>query len=68
MGVKAGLTHREVITAATRYSGQFLGIDQLGMVASGQNADFLVLDANPLDNIANTHRISRLYLGQPVRR
>ncbi len=60
--VKAGLTPGEVITAATRDSAQFLGIDQLGMVASGKNADFLVLDANPLDNIANTRRISRVYL------
>jgi imidazolonepropionase-like amidohydrolase len=60
--VKAGLTPREVITAATRDSAQFLGLDQLGMVASGKNADFLVLDANPLDNIANTRRISRVYL------
>jgi hypothetical protein len=31
----------------------------LRMVATGKNADFLVLDANPLDNIANTRRISR---------
>jgi hypothetical protein len=60
--VKAGLTPREVITAATRDAAQFLGIDQLGMVAAGKNADFLVLDANPLDNIANTRRISRVYL------
>ena len=60
--VKAGLTPREVITAATRDSAQFLGLDQLGTVASGKNADFLVLDANPLDSIANTRRISRVYL------
>ncbi|MGH9256313.1 MAG: amidohydrolase family protein [Vicinamibacterales bacterium] len=60
--VKAGLTPREVITAATRDSAQFLGIDQLGMVASGKHADFLVLDANPLDNIANTRRVSRVYV------
>ena len=32
------------------------------MVAPGKNADFVVLDANPLDNIANTRRISRVYL------
>jgi imidazolonepropionase-like amidohydrolase len=60
--VKAGLTPSEVITAATRNSAQILGLDQLGTVASGKNADFLVLDANPLDNIANTRRISRVYL------
>jgi imidazolonepropionase-like amidohydrolase len=60
--VKAGLTPGEVITAATRNSAQLLGLDQLGTVASGKNADFLVLDANPLDNIANTRRISRVYL------
>jgi len=60
--VKAGLTPSEVITAATRNSAQILGLDQLGTVASGKNVDFLVLDANPLDNIANTRRISRVYL------
>ena len=60
--VKSGLTPSEVITAATRDSAQFLGLDQLGIVAPGKSADFLVLDANPLDNIANTRRISRFYL------
>ena len=60
--VKAGLTPSEVITAATRNSAQLLGLDQLGMVSPGKNADFLVLDANPLDNIANTRRISSVYV------
>jgi len=60
--VKAGLTPSEVIAAATRDSARFLGLDQLGVVAAGKSADFLVLDANPLDNIANTRRISRVYL------
>ena len=60
--VKAGLTPSEVITAATRNSAQLLGLDQLGMVSPGKSADFLVLDANPLDDIANTRRISSVYL------
>ena len=60
--VKAGLTPSDVITAATRDAAQFLGLDRLGTVASGKSADFLVLDANPLDNIANTRRIARVYL------
>lgn len=50
--------------AATRDSARFLGLDQRGTVAPVKNADFLVLDANPLDNIANTRRISRVPAGQ----
>ena len=39
------------------------------MVAPGRLADFTVLDANPLDNIANTRRINKVYLrGQEVPR
>ena len=34
----------------------------MGTVASGKSADFLVLDANPLDDIQNTRRISSVYL------
>ena len=33
--------------AAAARAARFLGIDQLGLVASGKNAEFLVLDANP---------------------
>ena len=32
------------------------------MVAVGKNGDFIVLDANPLENIANSRRINRVYL------
>ncbi len=32
------------------------------MVAAGKSADFIVLDANPLDSISNTRRISKVYL------
>jgi len=39
------------------------------MVAPGNSADFVVLNANPLDNIANTRKIYRVYLrGQEVDR
>ena len=67
--VKAGLTPAEAIVAATRNSAQILGVADLGTIAGGKSADFLVLDANPLDNIANTRRINRVYLrGQQVDR
>jgi imidazolonepropionase-like amidohydrolase len=39
------------------------------MVAPGKNADFIVLDANPLDNISNTRKINKVYLrGEEVPR
>jgi imidazolonepropionase-like amidohydrolase len=60
--VKAGLTPGEVIIAATRNAARFLGLDQLGTVAFGKSADFLVLDANPLDDITNTRKIANVYL------
>jgi imidazolonepropionase-like amidohydrolase len=58
----AGLTPAQVIVAATRTTAEILGIGDLGMVASGKSADFVVLDANPLDDITNSRKISQVYL------
>ena len=33
-----------------------------GLIAPGKSADFIVLDANPLDDITNTRRIAQVYL------
>ena len=66
---KAGLTPAEVIVASTRLAAEALKLDQLGMVAPAKSADFVVLDANPLENIANTRKIYKVYLrGQEVDR
>jgi imidazolonepropionase-like amidohydrolase len=60
--VAAGFTPMEMILAATRESAKALRLDQLGMVAAGKSADFIVLDANPLDNIANVRKINAVYM------
>jgi hypothetical protein len=63
-----GLTPMEAIVAATRDSAEAAHLNT-GMVAPGRSADFIVLDANPLEDIGNTRRINRVYLrGQELDR
>jgi len=67
--VMAGMTPMEVIVAATRNSAELLRLADTGTLVPGKSADFIVLDASPLDNIANTRRISAVVLrGAPVQR
>ena len=66
--VAIGMTPMEAIVAATRDGAQIAHLDT-GLVAPGKNADFIVLDANPLESISNTRRINTVYLrGQEVPR
>ena len=60
--VAAGMSPADVIVASTKNSAEFLRLNDLGTLAAGKRADFLVLDANPLDDITNTRRISAVYL------
>ena len=66
--VTMGFTPAEAIVMATRDAADVAKINT-GTVAPGKSADFIVLDANPLENIANTRRINKVYLrGQEVDR
>lgn len=56
--VRAGLTPREALRAATRNAAVLLGSDSLGLLAPGKVADLLVLSKDPLVDIRNTRAIT----------
>jgi imidazolonepropionase-like amidohydrolase len=57
-----GMTPAQVIVAATRNAADLMKLTDAGTVAVRKSADFIVLDANPLDDITNTRRIASVYL------
>jgi imidazolonepropionase-like amidohydrolase len=60
--VQCGMTPHEAIVAATGTNARILHLDTMGTITVGKEADFIVLDANPLDDILNTRRIAAVYL------
>jgi imidazolonepropionase-like amidohydrolase len=67
--VEAGMTPMQAIVAATRNGADYLGLRTTGVLTPGRHADFIVLDANPLDDITNTRRIARIFVnGREVNR
>jgi imidazolonepropionase-like amidohydrolase len=60
--VEAGMTPMQVLTAATSTSAAYLKLADQGALAPGKRANFMVLDANPLDDITNTRRIARVFV------
>jgi imidazolonepropionase-like amidohydrolase len=61
--VKAGMTPMQAIVAATAGSARSMKLDDLGTIQPGKQADLLVLNANPLDNILNTRQIHSVWIG-----
>jgi imidazolonepropionase-like amidohydrolase len=59
--VAAGLSPMEALQTATRNPGRFLHVDA-GTIEVGRQADLVLLDANPLDDIHNTRKIRAVVL------
>jgi len=67
--VESGMSPHDVIVASTGDAADFLMLHDTGTVAAGKSADFVVLEANPLDDIMNTRMIESVYLrGEEVDR
>jgi imidazolonepropionase-like amidohydrolase len=60
--VATGMSPADVIVSATKNSAAFLKLDDAGTVAAGKIGSFIVLEANPLDDITNTRKIRDVYL------
>jgi imidazolonepropionase-like amidohydrolase len=61
--VDAGATPMQALVAATSTPAGYMGQRDMGTLAAGKTASFIVLDANPLDDITNTRRIADVYVG-----
>ena len=66
---RCGMTPMEAIVAGTGTNARILRLDRMGTIAAGKDASFNVLDANPIEVITNTRRISMIYFrGQELDR
>ena len=62
--VRAGLTPAEALTCATEHSAEAIGQQKdRGTLQAGKRADFIVLAANPLDDVRNTTRLAMVWHG-----
>src|SRR5207247_8396150 len=60
--VRLGMTPAQAITAGTKRPAEAFGLSDVGSIETWKAADFLVLDANPLDDIKNMRKIAHVYL------
>jgi imidazolonepropionase-like amidohydrolase len=60
--VRGGMTPVEALETATSTAARLYGFRGIGSIATGNLADLVILEANPLENIRNTERVDRIML------
>ncbi len=61
---RCGMRNAQILAGTTRQAAEWLGtLADRGTVEAGKRADLVLLDANPLENIANTRRIAGVIAG-----
>jgi imidazolonepropionase-like amidohydrolase len=63
MMAEAGLSPAQILKSATVNAALCMGLKGVGELKPGYKADFIVLDANPLDDIKNTRTIQSVWIG-----
>lgn len=63
MMLEAGLSPMQIIVSATRDAAEYMGLKDLGTLSTGHWADFIILDADPLQDFRNMGKISAVYVG-----
>ena len=65
---EAGLTPAEALRAATVDAAALLGVDEIGEIAVGKAADFVVVEGDPLTDLRVVQRpVMVLKGGRPIR-
>lgn len=63
---ESGMSPMKILVSATRDAANCLKLKDVGTIEKGKLADFVLLDANPLDDIKNTKKISSVWIGGKV--
>jgi len=63
MMAEAGMSPMDILVSATKNVAEYLELEGLGTLAPSHYADFIILDANPLQDIRNTRTISEIFIG-----
>jgi imidazolonepropionase-like amidohydrolase len=59
---EAGMSPAEVLVASTSDAARCVGQDDIGSLSAGKWADFVVLDEDPLADVANLRSIESVWI------